>query len=289
MKLYERVEYSAMVDREPLKLPDGGRVVVWPIVTVEVWDPDEPLARTVLSPPGGDRSLVPDVPNWSWAEYGMRVGFWRVKDVLDRNGITPTLSLNGLVCERYPRVAQAGLDAGWEFMAHGFKQKPMHLLEDERESITRTMDCIQDFTGKRPRGWMGPGLTQTHETPELLVEAGVEYVTDWVLDDQPCEIKTKAGPLYAIPYTVELNDIAIMSLQNHRSAELYDRAMDQFETLYEEGKDNARVMAIAIHPYIHGVPHRVRHYARLIETLKSKPGVLFWTGEQILDWYKSVV
>lgn len=287
MKLWDRIEYSAIVDREPLKLPDGGRVVVWPIVTVEVWDPDEPLARTVLSPPGG-KSFVPDVPNWTWAEYGMRIGFWRLKDVFDRNGITPTFSLNGLVCDRYPRVAGAALDAGWEFMAHSYKQKPMHVLDDEREAIQSTMDRIEEFTGKRPRGWMGPGLTQTHNTPELLVEAGVEYVTDWVLDDQPCEIRTENGPLLTIPYTVELNDIPIMSLQNHRSAELHDRAMDQFETLYEEGKTNARVMAIAIHPYIHGVPHRIGHYTKMIDTLKSKPGVLFWTGDQIIDWYKSV-
>ena len=115
MKLWERVEYSAIVDRAPLRLPDGGRVVVWPIVTVEVWDPDRPLPRTVLSPPSGG-SFIPDVPNWTWSEYGMRVGFWRVKAVLDRLGITPTLSLNALVCDRYPRIAEAALEAGWEFM-----------------------------------------------------------------------------------------------------------------------------------------------------------------------------
>ena len=286
MKLWDRIEYSAMIDRKPLKLPDGGRVVVWPIVTVEVWDSDEPPARAVLSPPGG-KAFVPDIPNWTWSEYGMRVGFWRIMEIMQKNGITPTLSLNAMVCDRYPRVAQAALDAGWEFMAHSYKQRPMHLLDDERETIESTLKRIAEFTGSAPRGWMGPGLTQTHATPELLVEAGIEYVTDWVLDDQPCELKTEAGPLYTIPYTVELNDIPIMSLQNHRSAELFDRTMDQFETLYEEGRDNARVMAIAIHPYIHGVPHRVGHYRRLIETLKSKPGVLFWTGDQIIDWYKS--
>jgi peptidoglycan/xylan/chitin deacetylase (PgdA/CDA1 family) len=288
VKLWERVEYSAIVDRKPLRLPGNGRVVVWPIVTVEVWDPDRPLPRTVLSPPAGG-AFVPDVPNWTWAEYGMRVGFWRVKAVLDRLAVTPTLSLNAMVCDRYPRVAAAALEAGWEFMAHSFEQWPMHALDDERDTIRRTMARISDFTGTDPRGWMGPGLTQTHETPELLVEAGIEYVADWVLDDQPCAIRTAAGPLYALPYTVELNDIPLMSLQNHRSAELFDRAMDQFETLYEEGAESARVMAIAVHPYIHGVPHRIRHYARLIETLHARPGVLFWTGAQILDWYKSAI
>lgn len=284
MNLRDRIEYSAIVDRKPLKLPDGGRVVVWPIVTVEVWDPAGPMPRTVLSPPMG-KSFIPDVPNWTWAEYGMRVGFWRLMDVFHNLEITPTFSLNGLVCDQYPRVAQAALDAGWEFMAHSYKQQPMHTLDDERDAIHKTIARIKEFTGVHPRGWMGPGLTQTENTPELLVEAGIEYVTDWVMDDQPCELKTANGPLYTIPYTVELNDIPIMSLQNHRSAELLDRTMDQFETLYEEGADNARIMAIAIHPYIHGVPHRIGHYRRMLENLAAKDGVLFWTGDQILEWY----
>jgi len=284
MKLWERVEYSAIVDRDPLRLPDGGRVVVWPIVTVEVWDPDEPLARTVLTPPGG-KPFVPDIPNWSWAEYGMRVGFWRIKEVLDRAGVTPTLSLNAAVCDRYPRVAEAAHEAGWEFMAHSYIQKPMHALENEGEAIRSTVKRITEFAGAKPRGWMGPGLTQTHATPELLVEAGIEYVADWVLDDQPCALKTEHGPLYALPYSVEINDVPMTALQNHRSAEIFDRTMDQFETLYREGADNARIMAIAIHPYLHGVPHRIGHYSRLIEALQSRPGVLFWTGAQILDWY----
>ena len=284
MELRDRIEYSAIVDRKPLKLPDGGRVVVWPIVTVEVWDTSGPMPRTVLTPPMG-KIYVPDVPNWTWAEYGMRVGFWRLMDVFSQLEITPTFSLNGLVCDQYPRVAQAALDAGWEFMAHSYKQQPMHTLDDERDAINKTMDRIEAFTGTRPRGWMGPGLTQTENTPELLVEAGVQYVTDWVMDDQPCELKTANGPLYTIPYTVELNDIPIMSLQNHRSAELFDRAMDQFHTLYEEGEDNARVMAIAIHPYIHGVPHRIGHYRNMLESLAQYEGVYFWTGDRIIDWY----
>ena len=284
MNLRERVDYSAVVDRPPLKLPAGARVAVWPIVTVEVWPPDHPLPRTILTPPGG-KQFVPDVPNWTWAEYGMRVGFWRIKDALDRLGIRPTLSLNGAVIETYPRVARAGLEAGWEFMAHSFVQVPMHLLEDERAAIRRTVETLRAFTGRTPRGWMGPGLTETEHTLDHLAAEGIEYVADWVLDDQPCALRTASGPLYAIPYSVELNDIPIMLLQSHRSSELYDRAMGHFECLYAEGEESARIMAVAVHPYIHGVPHRIGHYARLFQELASRPGVLFWTGEQVLDWY----
>ena len=285
MKPRERLDYSAVIDREPLKLPGNARVVVWPIVNVEEWDIERPLARTVVPPPGG-KSVVPDLPNWTWQEYGMRVGFWRLKAALDRCGIKATISLNASVCLSYPRLAMAAREAEWEFMAHGFIQTPMNLLDDQRATIRKTIDTIAEFTGKKPRGWMGPGLTETFETPDLLVAEGIEYVADWVHDDQPCELKTTAGPLYTIPYTVELNDIPMMLLQHHRASELFERTMDQFDRLYAEGADGARVMAIAVHPYITGVPHRIKYYEKLLESLKERPGVLFWTGDQILDWYK---
>ena len=288
MKPRERIEYSAIVDRAPLRLPDGARLVVWPIVNIENWDIDGPMPRTVLPPPGGG-SLIPDLPNWAWQEYGMRVGFWRLFEALDRHGIRATLSINGSVCDVYPRVAGAARDAGWEFMAHSQIQKPMHLLDDERAAIRATIETIEKFTGKLPRGWLGPGLTETFETADFLAEAGIEYVADWVLDDQPCQLKTGHGTLYTIPYTVELNDISIMMVQYHKAAELFDRTMDQFERLYAEGEHTARIMAIAVHPYISGVPHRISYFEKIFDTLSQKPGVLFWTGDQILDWYKGAV
>ena len=286
MEPRERIEYSAIIDRDPLKLPDGARLVVWPIVNVENWEIQNPMARTVLPPPGGT-AVVPDLPNWAWHEYGMRVGFWRLKAALDRFDIQATLSINASVCEVCPRLAGAARDAGWEFMAHGFVQTPMGLLEDQRRTIRKTIATIETFTGRKPRGWLGPGLTETLETPEILAEEGIEYVADWVLDDQPCELRTTAGTLYTIPYTVELNDIPMMMVQHHKASELLDRAMDQFERLYAEGAESARVMAIAVHPYITGVPHRIGYYETILERLSRRPGVLFWTGEQILDWYKA--
>lgn len=286
MKPSERIEYSAVVDRAPLKLPNGARVVVWPIINVENWEIEQPMARTVLSPPGGN-AVVPDLPNWAWHEYGMRVGFWRLKAALDRFDVKATLSINASVCEHCPRLAGAARDAGWEFMAHGFVQTPMGRLEDQRAAIRETIATIERFTGRRPRGWLGPGLTETLETPDILAEEGIEYVADWVLDDQPCELRTRAGTLYTIPYTVELNDIPMMMIQHHKASELLDRTMDQFERLYAEGAENARVMAIAVHPYITGVPHRIAYYEEILERLAGRPGVVFWTGEQILDWYKA--
>jgi allantoinase len=282
----DRIAYSAIVDRPPLRLPGAARLAVWTIVNVEEWSIERPMPRTVLSPPHG-QPLLPDLPNWAWHEYGMRVGFWRFLEVLNKFDVKATLAINGSVCKSYPRVAEAGLEAGWEFMGHGYVQRPMHHLENQKKEIFDAVAAIKDFTGKKPRGWESPGLTETYDTIDWLAEAGIEYVADWVLDDQPCRIQTASGPIVSVPYTVEMNDIAMMVLQNHPSEEWLRRGIDQFDRLYAEGEKSARVMAISVHPYVSGVPHRIGYLEKLYEYITQRPGVLVWTGEQILDWYKN--
>ena len=281
----DRVPYSAIIDRPPLALPGGARMVIWTIVNVEEWDIERPMPRSVLSPPMG-QPLMPDLPNWAWHEYGMRVGFWRLLDCLKRFDIPVTLAINGSVCATYPRVASAALEAGWEFMGHGFNQRPMHQNEDELEVINQTIEAIRSFTGRVPRGWESPGLTETFDTIDHLAAAGIEYVADWVLDDQPVDIATKDGSVLSIPYTVETNDITMIALQQHESREIFERTKAQFDQLYQESAEITRIMAISLHPYITGAPHRIGQLETFLSYLNDRPGVLMWTGEQILDWYR---
>jgi allantoinase len=280
----KRLHYSAIVDRPPLALPDKARVVVWPVVNIEVWDIERPMPRQALPPPTGIPQQ-PDVPNWGWHEYGMRVGFWRMKALLDELKIVPSLSINARVCIDYERVAKAARDAGWEFMGHSYDQRPIHTEPDQEAMIRQSVQVIREFTGKDPVGWMGPGLTETLDTPDLLAAAGIKYVADWVIDDEPCTIRTRGGTLVTMPYSLELNDIAMMVVQHHPAREWETRCMDYFDRVYREGKDRAKVMAIAVHPYISGVPHRSKHFEAVFRRLRKQKGVLFWTGEQILDWY----
>ena len=261
-------------------------MVVWSIVNVEDWGIERPMPRTVLSPPMG-QPLLPDLPNWAWHEYGMRVGFWRLLECMQKLGVTPTLAINGVVCRNYPRIAQAAKDAGWEFMGHGWLQTPMHKVEDQRAAIRDTIEAIRAFSGKAPRGWESPGLTETFDTIDHLAEAGIEYVADWVLDDQPVYIATAHGPVLSVPYTVEVNDIAMMVVQHHSSDEMLRRGRDHFDRLYEDSASAVRVMAISVHPYISGVPHRIGYLEQLYRYVLGKPGVLHWTGEQILDWFRT--
>jgi hypothetical protein len=148
------------------------------------------------------------------------------------------------------------------------------------------MDLLEKFTGTRPVGWLGPGLTQTYETPDLLAEAGVQYVGDWVHDDEPTMIGTAHGPLVTLPYTVELNDIPMMMVQHHNADVFLKRASDHFDRLYQEGAERAKILCFAIHPYISGVPHRIKYLEAFLEYASRHPGVAFWTGERILEWYR---
>ena len=242
------------------------------------------MPRQVIPAPTGV-SLLPDVPHWSWHEYGMRVGAWRFFELYERLGIRPTLAINARTCEDYPRVAEEGKRLGWEFMGHAYDQMPIHKVEDQAAMINRSMDILEKFTGKRPVGWLGPGLTQTLETPELLVNAGVKYIGDWVYDDEPSVIRTAKGPLVTLPYTVEINDITMMIVQHHESEYLLKRAIDQFDRLYAEGERRAKIMALAIHPYISGQPHRIKYLEAIYDYVGRFDGVLHWNGAEILDWY----
>jgi peptidoglycan/xylan/chitin deacetylase (PgdA/CDA1 family) len=281
----QRLRYVASIDRPRIELPDGKKLAVFLVVNVEHWLIENPMPRQVLSPPTG-AALLPDVPNWAWHEYGMRVGFWRFAELFHRLGIRPTLSVNGSVCMAYPRVAAAARDAGWEFMGHGFVQVPTHKVADQRAMIQQTVEALRAFTREDVVGWLGPGLTETLDTPDLLAEAGIRYIADFVVDDLPARLATAHGEVLAMPYSVELNDIPVAMIQHHPSDELARRTREQAARLIQEARvAGAKVMGLAVHPYITGVPHRIAAFAALIEELVADAEVVFMQGREIRDWY----
>ena len=281
----DRLDYVPITERLPLPLPDGGRIVVWPCVNVEHWVIDEPMPRVIVNPPGGVARSVPDIPNWAWHEYGQRVGFWRLKAIFDDFGVAGSLVMNASVCDVYPQIVDACLAAGWDVVGHGYIQKALPAIADQREMIQRTFERIRAYTGRPPRGWLSPALAETHETVDWLQEAGFEYVADWVLDDQPLDLRTRRGRLVSLPYTQELNDLGMILIQGHRASEYADRAIDQFEQLLSESEEATRVMCFTVHPYIMGAPHRAKHVRRIFQHIAHRRDVKIWTGEQILDWY----
>ncbi len=291
MRPEDRLPYRASIDRKRRTLPDGKRVICWPVVNVEHWLIDNPMPRQVLVAPTGAQ-LLPDIANWAWHEYGMRVGFWRILDAFARRGIRPTLSVNGSVCLAYPRIAEAAHAAGWEFMGHGFVQVPTHKVADQRGMIAQTCAAVEGVTGRRPTGWLGPGLTETLETPDLLAEAGIRWIADWVVDDLPCRLKTTVGDVLTMPYSVELNDIPMLMIQHHAAGEFPARAMATARRLLSEAASpgplgGVKVMSFAIHPYITGVPHRIDMLESLLDSLLALEGLCFMQGDAIAGWFEA--
>ncbi len=281
-----RVHYQMTSERSNLRGIDGKPLIVHLVVNVEHWLFDESMPRKYLTAPHG-LEQVPDIPNFSWAEYGMRAGMPRLLECFKRRGLPASVSLNAGVIDAYPSCAAAMRDAGWEFIGHGVHQKSIQGEADERDIILVAMQMIEDFTGVRPSGWLGPGLKETFDTPDILKELGVDYVFDWVLDDLPCWLDTKHGPLLSIPYTLELNDSPLYAGQYMSSSEIYDRLVDTLYVFETELKRQPRVLTLALHPHLIGVPHRFAYLERMLDLLQARDDTTFVVGGQIADWYVS--
>ena len=279
-----RIPYQMSNERPPLDGIDGKPLIVHLVVNVEHWLFEQNMPRKYLTAPHG-LEQIPDIPNFSWAEYGMRTGMPRLLDCFDRRGLPASVSLNAGVIDAYPSCAVAMRDAGWEFIGHGVHQKSIQGESDESDVIALAMQMIEDFTGTRPAGWLGPGLKETFDTPDILKELGVEYVFDWVLDDLPSWMTTKHGPLLSIPYTLELNDSPLYAGQNMSSSEIYDRLVNTLDVFERELRTQPRVLTLALHPHLIGVPHRFAYLERMLDLLQGRKDTVFVVGRQIADWY----
>lgn len=282
---HDRFAYSAIVDRPPIRWPNGARVAVWVIPNIEHFLFDRPSTSVTSA----TIQCVPDVLNYSWRDFGARVGVWRLMDVMERYGIKGTVALNSDVCALYPRIIEAGNQLGWEWMGHGsnnsilLNQQPE---AEERALIQHIVQTIHKGTGKKPRGWLGPALTESHRTLDLLAEAGIEYVGDWVNDEQPYPMRVKSGSMISIPYSIEVNDIPVF-LDQKKTGEQFGRLIcDQFDGLYEDGAKTGRVMAIALHPFLIGHAHRAKYFAQALAHITSRKEVWVTTGAEIIDYYK---
>ncbi|HLI10614.1 MAG TPA: polysaccharide deacetylase family protein [Alphaproteobacteria bacterium] len=278
-----RIAYELASQRPRLEPLEGKPLMVHIVVNVEHWPFEQPMPRTVITPPHG-RGRVPDVPNYAWAEYGLRCGMPRILALLQDRELPASTSCNASVLDAYPACAQAMLDAEWEFIGHGVHQRAAQ-DQDEATIIGIALEKITAFTGRRPRGWLGPGLAETFETPDLLKAAGIDYVFDWVLDDLPCWLSTKHGPLLSLPYTVEINDSVVYAVERHASPEIYRRLVDTVEVFDWELREQPRVLTIALHPHLIGVPHRILYLEKMLDLLLDREDVIFVTAGNIADWF----
>ncbi|NKB20927.1 MAG: polysaccharide deacetylase family protein [Alphaproteobacteria bacterium] len=281
-----RISYQMASHRPRLKPPNGKPIIVHLVVNVENWLFDNAMPRKILTAPHG-LEQIPDIPNYSWAEYGMRCGMPRLLDCFSDRGLPASVSLNAGVIEAYPSLAAAMRDAGWEFIGHGIHQKSIQGETDEAALINQSLSLIEAFTGNRPDGWLGPGLKETVDTPDILKAQGVEYVFDWVVDDLPCWMTTAHGPLLSMPYALEINDSIVYAVEKHASPEMYRRLADTLELFSREASTQPRVLTLGLHPHLIAVPHRMGYLEKMLDLLQDHPDTVFMTGRSIADWFVS--
>jgi peptidoglycan/xylan/chitin deacetylase (PgdA/CDA1 family) len=272
----DRFDYSPIIDRPKIKWPNDARVALWVSPNVEHYE---------YTPP--DRPEKPDIPGYSYRDYGNRIGFWRMLEVLDKHDIRCCVSLNEAVLEHFPEIRDAMVERDWDYMSHGIyntRQITHYSEEEERAFYQDIIETLKKHTGKQLKGMLGPALSNTEATPDLMAEAGLIYHTDWFHDDQPFPIKVKQGKLISLPYTIELNDVMVNAQGN--DAKYFGQIIkDQFDVLYEEGADSGRVMCIALHPYWIGQPHRAKYLDDALEYILGHEGVWKTTADDIAEYY----
>jgi allantoinase len=285
----ERYDDSLIIDRKPFSWAAEKTLAVWLVSNVEAWTYDSAAGMGILP---NVHNAVPDVVNYAWREYGMRVGLWRIAEVLDSSGIRGTVALNSSVCDLFPRVVEELTKRNWEIMGHGITNSQLMSsfsnAAEEREVIQTALGTIERTTGRRPKGWLGPALAESYDTLDLLAEEGVQYVADWNSDDQPYRMKVKSGKMLSIPYCMELSDTRMFARHGYTGAEYLDAIVDQFETLYSESHSIARVMGIPLHPFLVGQPLRIKYLQKAIAHMKTRDRVWFATGSEIAEVYERV-
>jgi peptidoglycan/xylan/chitin deacetylase (PgdA/CDA1 family) len=287
---HERYDWTPILARPPVAWPGGARLALWVVVALQWFPLDMPAAP--IRPAGAVDEPYPDYRNYSHRDYGNRVGVFRVMAALDRLGLRATAAVNAAVCVRYPFVVREVTRRGWELAAHGVDMGRLHhggLGEAEEAALVdQALGPVRAAAGGRPvRGWLSPAGSESARTPDLLAARGVEYVCDWVNDDLPYSLRTTRGPLYAMPYGHDWSDVTLIWQAHHTAGEWAEQVEDRFDALYGEAeRHGGRVLALALHPWCIGQPHRIAALERVLAHVLARPGVWPATGGELLDAFR---
>jgi peptidoglycan/xylan/chitin deacetylase (PgdA/CDA1 family) len=289
---YGPFPFLPITRRKKFEWPGGARVALWVVPNIEFFHLDHVLPGNHNERVTAAQARIPSVRNWAVREYGNRVGVWRLMDVLTRYGIRGTVALNSDTCIYQPEIVEAAMKLGWEFIGHG-QTNAMRLNEmeadREKQSVHDTLKDIAKVTGRKPRGWLGAGLSETWNTLDFLVEEGVEFVADWTCDDLPFRMAVAGRMIFSIPYTLQANDTPQLYEHKLSGPDFGTVIKRQFDCLYQEGAQLPRVMAIALHPFVTGVPYRIGAFEDALEYICRHAGVWLATGSEIIDHYARAV
>lgn len=286
----DRYEWSNLFQRKPVQWPDGARVALWVVPALE-WFPLDSTNQP-FRPPGGLERPYPDYRYYTHRDYGNRVGIFRIMKVLDKLGITASVTMNSALAERYPFLLEQVLQRKWEIIAGGVDMGHLHhggmSREEEANQVRQCLETLRERSGQPVTGWHSPGKSESENTLDLLAAEGVEYVCDWVNDDMPYPLKTEGGSLFSMPHSHEIDDRMILMQYHHNEQDFAQQLKDQFNTLYRESeKYGGRIMAITLHPWVIGQPYRIKTLEEALAHMLNHEGVWSATGAEILAAFKA--
>lgn len=288
-------DYVPLPKRNPIKWPGGEGLAIVFTFNLETWDLTKDTDKPYYA--GGPAILpdilpgnIPDFPNFSWREYGQRVGIWRLFDLFDEMGIAASCTTNAVTFERRGAMTDAVLERGWELLAHNFEQGELltNYAQDEmaeRDVIMRSIETYEKHVGRLPVGWLSSSLRGTMNTAGILAQQGFKFYCDIMNDDQPFMIRTQHGPIVGLPYSNVINDFTMVTRQSLTTDQFRDQLIEEFDALYSDGKKTARIMNIGLHPHVSGRAQRVRALREFIAHVQTHDGVWWPKREEIADWY----
>ncbi len=288
-------DYVPMPLRWPLKWPNSARVALILTINLEYWDllKDNSKHHYAGGPPVIPDPVpgnIPDFPNFSWREYGQRVGVWRMIETFDEAGVPASCTMNAKMgLERRP-VIDAVKERDWELVAHNYEQGDLltnyHFdRQAEANLIDKALGVYEDIVGKPARGWLSSSLRSTTQTADILAERGLLFFCDLMNDEQPYLIRTASGPIVATPYSVEINDFTFFHRRGMSTTDALEVLKEQFDQLYREGEHSGRFMNVGLHPHVAGHPYRIRALREFLQYAREHEGVWWATREEIASWY----
>ncbi len=276
LRSHGRYAYSAIKHRPVYDWPNGKRLAVYVGLNLEHFAFGEGLGAELC--PGGPQ---PDVLNFAWRDYGNRVGVWRLIDLFDALELPVSVLVNSSIYGYCPEVMAAFRARGDEVVGHGRTNSERQGVLDEsaeRALIAEATETIAAAEGRRPAGWLGPWISQSYVTPDLLAEAGYRYLLDWCMDDQPIWFATRnGGRILSVPYPQELNDIPSIVGRKDSADQFAQIIVDQFDEMLEQSASGPLVMGIALHPYLVGQPYRLRRLRSALAHIAARRGEIWFT------------
>jgi allantoinase len=282
LKTHGRYPYSAITRRADFSWPGGRRLAVYIGFNIEHFEFGAGLGAAL-----GPKSPEPDVLNFSWRDYGNRVGVWRCLELFEDLKLPVGALINTALYDYCPEVVEAFAKRGDELIGHGHtnaeRQSDMNEAE-ERALLASCKKVMEERSKTAVSGWLSPWISESFVTPDLLQETGYRYTLNWCHDDQPVELKTRKGKLWSIPYPQELNDIPMIVARQMDGRDFADMVADNFDEMLEQSKAQPLVMSIALHPYLVGQPYRLKHLRRALRHISVEKSVWFTTPGRICEF-----